>query len=159
MNPIEECYASAVGTYIDTIEGVEQGSSLSHFYCTGFIDRTFIDENGRTFTCKAMNMDVGQPKDDNSAFQNMILQLDNNFGEVQEIVEAARERGDRFIVTARRYLVADLTAPAVVYRSTLLSREYEEGIAKLTCGFFDLLNTNGLRGVLTTDRAPGLTYT
>ena len=61
-------------------------------------------------------------------------------------------------MTFRRYLVEDLSFPAERYRMTVLSREYDSDVAKLTCGFFDLLNTSGIRRVLTTTVAPGLKY-
>lgn len=105
-----------------------------------------------------MAMDLALPKNDNSAFQNLVLGLDNVTGEVQEVVEEAKAADERFIITFRRYLAEDLTFPQERYRMTLLSREYEDDVAKLTAGFFDLLNTNGLRTVLTTTLAPGLKY-
>lgn len=115
-------------------------------------------EDGRTLTFVAMAMDLALPKNDNSAFQNLVLGLDNVTGEVQEVVEEAKAAGDRFIITFRRYLAEDLSFPQERYRMTLLSREYEDDVAKLTAGLFDLLNTNGLRTVLTTSLAPGLKY-
>lgn len=158
MSLIEECYASGRGLLVDTIEAQEEGGSNAHYFCSGFEDRTCVTEDGRTLTFIAMAMDHALPKNDNSAFQNMILGLDNITGEVQEAVEAARAAGRRFVITFRRYLAEDLTFPQEKYRMTLLSREYDEDIAKLTAGFFDLLNTNGLRTILTTTLAPGLKY-
>lgn len=158
MNPIEECYASGKGTYVDTIEGRELDGSLSYLYCSGFVDLTCQTEDGRILDFTAMAMDTALPKNDNSGFQNIILALDNTTGEVQEVIEQSRESGKRFIITVRRYLVDDLSAPSTVFRMTLLSREYEDSVAKLTAGFFDLLNTNGMRDTLTTTLAPGLTW-
>lgn len=159
MNLIEQCYASGLGELVDTIEGLEEGGSVSHLYCSGFEDRVCTTEDGRTMTFIAMAMDLALPKNDNSGFQNLVLGMDNVTGEVQEVVEAAKAAGRRFIITFRRYLVEDLSFPSERYRMTLLSRDYEDDIAKLTAGFYDLLNTNGLRTILTTTLAPGLKYT
>ncbi|MNS99355.1 hypothetical protein D3C72_1337560 [compost metagenome] len=115
-------------------------------------------EDGRTLTFIAMAMDLALPKNDNSAFQNLVLGLDNVTGEVQEVVEEAKAAGDRFIITFRRYLAEDLSFPQERYRMTMLSREYEDGVAKLTCGLMDLLNTNGMRETLSATKAPGLKY-
>lgn len=158
MSLIEECYASGRGELVDTIEGREEGGSISHLYCSGYQDRTCTTEDGRTLTFLAMAMDLGLPKNDNSAFQNLVLGLDNVTGEVQSVVEAAKKADKRFIITFRRYLAEDLSFPSERYRMTLLSRDYEDDIAKLTAGFYDLLNTNGLRRILTTSLAPGLKY-
>lgn len=159
MSLIEECYASGLGELVDTIEGREEGGSVSHLYCSGFEDRVCTTEDGRTLTFIAMAMDLALPKNDNSGFQNFVLGMDNVTGEVQEVVEAAKTAGRRFIITLRRYLAEDLSFPSERYRMTLLSRDYEDDIAKLTAGFYDLLNTNGLRTILTTTLAPGLKYT
>ncbi len=159
MNLIEQCYASGLGELVDTIEGREEGGSVSHLYCSGFEDRVCTTEDGRTMTFIAMAMDLALPKNDNSGFQNLVLGMDNVTGEVQEVVEAAKAAGRRFIITFRRYLAEDLSFPSERYRMTLLSRDYEDDIAKLTAGFYDLLNTNGLRTILTTTLAPGLKYT
>jgi hypothetical protein len=159
MSLIEECYASDKGELVDTIEAREEGVAISHLYCSGFEDRVCTTEDGRTLIFGAMAMDLALPKNDNSAFQNLVLGLDNVTGEVQEVVEAAKAAGKRFIITFRRYVAEDLSFPQERYRMTLLSRDYEEDVAKLTAGFFDLLNTNGLRTILTTTLAPGLKYT
>ena len=160
MSLIEECYASGRGELVDTIEAREEGGTTSHLYCSGWEDRVCTTEDGRTLTFVAMAMDLALPKNDNSAFQNLVLGLDNVTGEVQEVVEAAKAADKRFIITIRRYLAEDLSFPQERYRMTLLSREYDTDtdIAQLTAGFFDLLNTNGLRTVLTTTLAPGLKY-
>ncbi|HCF7344462.1 DUF1833 family protein [Pseudomonas aeruginosa] len=158
MSLIEECYASGKGELVDTIEAREEGSSISHLYCSGYQDRTCTTEDGRTLTFTAMAMDMALPANDNSAFQNLVIGLDNVTGEVQEVVEASKANGNRVVVTFRRYLAEDLSFPAERYRMTVLSREYKDAIARLTCGFFDLLNTNGNRRVLTTSLAPGLKY-
>lgn len=159
MNLIEQCYASGLGELVDTIEGREEGGTVSHLYCSGFEDRVCTTEDGRTLTFIAMAMDLALPKNDNSGFQNLVLGMDNVTGEVQEVVEAAKAAGRRFFITFRRYLAEDLSFPSERYRMTLLSRDYEDDIAKLTAGFYDLLNTNGLRTILTTTLAPGLKYT
>ena len=156
---IEECYASGKGELVDTIEARKEGGSVSHLYCSGYQDRVCTTEDGRTLTFIAMAMDLALPNNDNSAFQNLIIGLDNVTGEVQEVVEEAKDSGDRFIVTFRRYLAEDLSFLSERYRMTVLSRDYEDDIAKLTCGFFDMLNTNGIRLTLTTTVAPGLKYT
>ena len=158
MSLIEECYASDRGELVDTIEAREEGAAISHLYCSGFEDRVCTTEDGRTLIFGAMAMDLALPKNDNSAFQNLVLGLDNVTGEVQEVVEAAKATDKRFIITFRRYLAEDMSFPSERYHMTLLSREYEDDVAKLTAGFFDLLNTNGLRTVLTTSLAPGLKY-
>jgi len=158
MSLIEECYASGRGEIVDTLEAQEEGSAVSHLYCSGFEDRTCGTEDGRTLTFTAMAIDFGLPANDNSAFQSIVIGMDNVTGEVQEVVEASKASGKRIIVTFRRYLAEDLSFPQERYRMTVLSRDYENDIAKLTCGFYDLLNTNGLRRVLTTTLAPGLAY-
>lgn len=158
MSLIEECYASGRGELVDTIEGREEGSAFSHLYCAGYQDRVCTTEDGRTLTFTAMAMEFGLPRNDNSGFQNIVIGLDNITGEVQQVVETAKQGDKRFIITFRRYLAEDLSFPSERYRMTLLSRDYEDDIAKLTAGFFDLLNTNGLRRILTTSLAPGLKY-
>lgn len=158
MSLLEECYASGRGELVDTIEARKEGGTVSHLYCSGYQDRICSTEDGRILTFVAMAMDMALPKNDNSAFQNLIIGLDNVTGEVQEVVEESKADGSRFIITFRRYLAEDLSFPAERYRMTLLSREYEDDVAKLTAGFYDLLNTNGNRRVLTTSLAPGLKY-
>jgi len=158
MSLIEECYASGRGELVVTVEGREEGSPTSHLYCSGYEDRICGTEDGRTLLFIAMAMDLAIPKNDNSAFQSLVLGLDNVTGEVQEVVEAAKAADNRFIITVRIYLAEDLSFPQERYRMTLLSRDYDGNVAKLTAGFFDLLNTNGLRTILTTTLAPGLKY-
>lgn len=159
MSLIEECYASGRGSFVDTIEATWDGQPRQYLYCSGFKDRTFSAEDGRTLLFTAMAMDQALPKNDNSAFQSLVIGLDNTTGEVQEAIELGKEQGKRIVVTFRRYLLSDTSFPAERYRLTVLSREYgDDNIAKLTCGFFDLLNTNGLRRTLTTSLAPGLKY-
>ncbi|KAF0255937.1 DUF1833 family protein [Pseudomonas putida] len=158
MSLIEECYASGRGELVVTVEGREEGSATTHLYCSGYQDRICTTEDGRTLLFIAMAMDLAMPKNDNSAFQNLILGLDNVTGEVQEVVESAKAAGNRFIITVRIYLAEDLSFPQERYRMTLLSREYEDDVAKLTCGLMDLLNTNGMREFLTATKAPGLKY-
>ncbi|MDS9593498.1 DUF1833 family protein [Pseudomonas sp. HTZ1] len=158
MSLIEECYASGRGELVDTIEARKEGGTVSHLYCSGWEDRVCTTEDGRTLTFIAMAMDLALPKNDNSAFQNLVLGLDNVTGEVQEVVEEAKAADDRFIITFRRYLAEDLSFPQERYRMTLLSREYENDVAKLTCGLMDLLNTNGMREILDATKAPGLKY-
>lgn len=158
MSAIEECYASGRGEVVDTVEARAEGESVSHLYCVGYQDRTCITEDGRTLTFAAMAIDQGLPANDNSAFQNIVLGMDNVTGEVQEVVEGYKQQGKRVVMTFRRYLAEDLSFPSERYRMTVLSRDYADDVAKFTCGFFDLLNTNGNRLYLTTDRAPGLKY-
>ncbi|MCS4063726.1 MULTISPECIES: DUF1833 domain-containing protein [Pseudomonadaceae] len=160
MSLIEECYASGRGELVDTIEARKEGGTVSHCYCSGWEDRVCTTEDGRTLTFVAMAMDHALPKNDNSAFQSIVLGLDNTTGEVREVVEEAKASGDRFIITFRRYLAEDLTFPQERYRMTLLDRDYDPDteVAQLTAGLFDLLNTNGLRTFLTTIVAPGLKY-
>ncbi|WP_238738890.1 DUF1833 family protein [Pseudomonas putida] len=158
MSLIEECYASGKGMLVVTVEGREEGSTTSHLYCSGYEDQVCTTEDGRTLLFVAMSMDLALPINDNSAFQSLVLGLDNVTGEVQEVVEAAKAADKRFIITVRIYLAEDLSFPQERYRMTLLSRDYDGDVAKLTAGFFDLLNTNGLRTILTTTLAPGLKY-
>ncbi|WP_082476976.1 major capsid protein [Pseudomonas sp. Leaf58] len=171
---VEKFNASSAGAIRLTTQGID-GDFLQESFWAGLhgaqrrVDRYAANgnqastplcttEDGRTLTFIAMAMDLALPKNDNSAFQNLVLGLDNVTGEVQEVVEEAKAADERFIITFRRYLAEDLTFPQERYRMTLLSREYEDDVAKLTAGFFDLLNTNGLRTVLTTTLAPGLKY-
>lgn len=158
MSLIEECYASGRGLYVDTIEATYEGQAREYLFCSGYQDRVLTTEDGRTLTFTAMAMDIALPKNDNSAFQNLVIGLDNVTGEVQEAIETAKTQGKRIAIIFRRYLAEDPNAPKERYRMTVLSREYEDDIAKITAGFFDLLNTNGMRNVLTTNVAPGLKY-
>lgn len=158
MSLLEQCYASGRGELVDTIEARKEGGTVSHLYCSGYQDRICGTEDGRVLTFVAMAMDLALPKNDNSAFQNLVLGLDNVTGEVQEVVEEAKAADERFIITFRRYLAEDLSFPQERYRMTLLSREYENDVAKLTCGLMDLLNTNGMREILDATKAPGLKY-
>lgn len=161
MNLIEVCYASSGGAdmeIVDTIEAREEGSTFSHLYCSGYRDWVCTTEDGRTLTFAAMAMELALPKNDNSGFQSIVIGLDNTTGEPQIAIEAARQAGKRVLVTFRRYLAGDLSFPAERYRMTVLSREYDPEVARLTCGFFDLLNTTGNRRTLNTSLAPGLKY-
>ncbi|AIR90532.1 DUF1833 family protein [Pseudomonas cremoricolorata] len=164
MNPIEVCYASSGGPdmmLVDTIEVWEEGSSFRHLYASGYSDRVCTTEDGRTLTFTALAMELGWPKNDNSGFQSIIIGLDNTTGEPQLAVEAARRSGNKVWGTLRRYLAGDLSFPQERFRMQLLSRDYEPDsqVAKLTFGFFDLLNTTGNRRILTAEDAPGLRYT
>lgn len=158
MNLIAQCYASGGDELVTTLEATYEGAPGPYLACAGFQDRTCTTEDGRTLTFTAMGIEEALPKNDNSAFQSLIIAMDNVTGDVQEVVETAKQADKRITVTLRIYLASDLSYPSEKYRMTVLSREYEGGVAKLTCGFFDLLNTNGLRNVLTTLLAPGLKY-
>lgn len=158
MSLIEECYASGKGVYVDTLEATFEGQPRAYLFCSGFADRVLTTEDGRTLTFEAMAMDMALPKNDNSGFQSLIVGLDNVTGEAQEAIEQAKAAGKRITIHFRRYLTSDPNAPVERYHMTVLSRDYEDDIAKLTCGFFDLLNTTGNRTVLTTNLAPGLKY-
>lgn len=76
MSLIEECYASGRGELVDTIEARQEGGTASHLYCSGWEDWVCTTEDGRTLTFTAMTMDLALPKNDNSAFQNLVLGLD-----------------------------------------------------------------------------------
>ncbi len=158
MSLIEECYASGKGVYVDTVEATFEGQLRAYQYCSGFIDRVLTTEDGRTLTFEALAMDIALPKNDNSGFQSLTLAMDNQTGEVQEAIEQAKREGKRVTVYFRRYLATDPNAPAERYRMSVLGREYEDEVAQLNCGFFDMLNTTGNRTVLTTNLAPGLKY-
>ncbi|MCY1464052.1 hypothetical protein D9M71_820280 [compost metagenome] len=84
--------------------------------------------------------------------------MDNTYGDVQAKIEEARAAGARITLTYRVYLASDKSYPAARFHMTVLSRSYEETVAQVVCGFFDLLNTSWPRNKLTTLRAPGLMY-
>ena len=157
-NPINICYASGGPLPINTIEAVCSIWPSPVLLCDGFEDRVCGTEDSRTLVFTAMALEQALPNQDSSGFQNLILALDNTSGEVQIKIEQAKAANARVTLTARRYLEGDLTYPAERYRMSLLSRQYEELTATLTCGLFDLLGTAYPRERLTPTVAPGLRY-
>ena len=157
-NPINVCYASGGPLPINTIEAVCSIWPSPVLLCDGFEDRVCGTEDSRTLVFTAMALEQALPNQDSSGFQNLILALDNTSGEVQIKIEQAKAANARVTLTARRYLEGDLTYPAERYRMSLLSRQYEELTATLTCGLFDLLGTAYPRERLTPTVAPGLRY-
>lgn len=157
-NPIAICYASGGPLPINTIEATCDIWPAPILICDGYEDRVCGTEDSRTLVFTAMAYEQGLPNQDNSAFQNLIIALDNTSGAVQIQIEKAKAANARVVLTCRRYLENDLTYPAENYRMSLLSRQYEGVTATLTCGLFDLLGTAFPREQLTTSVAPGLLY-
>ncbi len=158
MNPIEQCYASGGDQIIKTVEVLGEGESDSMLFSQGFDDWTCGTEDGRTLTFPGVAMGDALPKNDNSGYQSLNIEIDNTLGDVQKVVEAYKVAGKRILMTHREYLLSDLSYPTSVYHLTVLDREYANNTAKFSCGFFDLLNTGYPRDKLTTLVAPGLTY-
>ena len=157
-NPINVCYASGGPLPINTIEATCDIWSAPILICDGFEDRVCGTEDSRVLVFTAAAYEQGLPNQDNSAFQNLIVAMDNTSGEVQIQIEKAKAAGARVVLTCRRYLENDLTYPAERYRMSLLSRQYEGVTATMTCGLYDLLGTEFPRDRLNTNRAPGLLY-
>ncbi|AWY43862.1 DUF1833 domain-containing protein [Pseudomonas putida] len=157
-NPINVCYASGGPLPINTIEATCSIWSTPILFCDGYEDRVCGTEDSRVLVFKALALEQALPNQDNSAFQNIILALDNTSGEVQLKVEQAKAANARITLISRRYLEGDFSYPAERYRMSLLSRQYEGVTATLTCGLFDLLGTAFPRDKLNPNVAPGLLY-
>ena len=157
-NPINICYASGGPLPINTIEATCSIWLSPILICDGYEDRVCGTEDSRTLVFTAMALEQALPNQDNSAFQNLILALDNADGSVQLKIEQAKAANARITLISRRYLEGNLTYPAERYRMSLLNRQYESVTATLTCGLFDLLGTAFPRDQLTPSVAPGLLY-
>lgn len=157
-NPINVCYASGGPLPINTIEATCPNWPSPILICDGYEDRVCGTEDSRTLVFTAIALEQALPNQDNSAFQNLILALDNTDGSVQLKIEQAKAANARITLISRRYLEGDLSYPAERYRMSLLNRQYESVTATLTCGLFDLLGTAFPREQLTPQRAPGLLY-
>lgn len=157
-NPINVCYASGGPLPINTIEATCDIWPAPILICDGYEDRVCGTEDSRVLAFTAAAYEQGLPNQDNSAFQSLIVALDNTSGEAQIQIEKAKAANARVVLTCRRYLENDLTYPAERYRMSLLSRRYEGVTATLTGGLFNLLDTEHPRGKLTPQVAPGLLY-
>lgn len=157
-NPINVCYASGGALPINTIEATCSIWPSPILLCDGYEDRVCGTEDSRVLVFTAMALEQGLPNQDNSAFQSIILALDNVSGAVQIKIEQAKAANARVTLTCRRYLEDNLTYPAERYRMSLLNRQYETTVATLTCGMFDLLGTAFPRDQLNPNNAPGLLY-
>jgi hypothetical protein len=161
-NPIAVCYASAGSDLI--ISSIEAMCSIwpdSIRVVAGFDDYVLGTEDGRAVLFTAMGFEEALPSRDNSAFQNLLIGLDNTNGMVQQKLEEAKAADARVTIAYRRYLESDLTYPQERYHLSLLNRKYEDAptnTATVTCGLFDLLETEYPRRRLTTTIAPGLIY-
>jgi len=158
-NPINIAYAS-VGNdlFVDTYEATCSAWSAPFLICSGYEGRVCGTEDGRTLVFLARAVEEALPVQDNSAFQNLSIAMDNTDGKVQEAIEQARAALARIVITKRRYLESNLAYPAEHYRLTVLNRQYANDVATLTCGMFDLLGTAFPRNKLTSKRAPGLIF-
>ena len=155
-NPIAICYASAGSDMI--INSIEAMCSIwpdSIRFCAGYDDYILGTEDGRTPLFTAMGFEEALPSRDNSAFQNLLIGLDNTNGLVQQKLEEARQAEARVTIAYRRYLESDLSYPQERMHLSLLNRQYEGDTATLTCGLFDLLGTEYPRRKLTAAIAPG----
>ncbi|MCH4880167.1 DUF1833 domain-containing protein [Pseudomonas sp. TMW22090] len=158
-NPIAICYASAGSDMI--INSIEAMCSIwpeSIRFCAGYDDYVLGTEDGRAVLFTAMGFEEALPSRDNSAFQNILIGLDNTNGLVQQKLEEARAAEARVTIAYRRYLESDLSYPQERYHMSLLNRQYEGNTATLTCGVFDLLGTEYPRRKLTAAIAPGIIY-
>ena len=158
-NPIDAVYASGGSDLIiNTIEAKCSIWAEPILIVGGYEDRVCGTEDSRVLVFTAMPFEEALPKQDNSAFQNLLIALDNTSGQVQIQIEQAKAANARVTLTYRRYLESNLTYPASWYHMSLLARQYETTVANLTCGLFDLLGTEFPRAKLTTSVAPGLLY-
>jgi hypothetical protein len=158
-NPIAICYASAGSDMI--INSIEAMCSIwpdSIRFCAGYDDYVLGTEDGRAVLFTAMGFEEALPSRDNSAFQNLLIGLDNTNGLVQQKLEEARLAEARVTIAYRRHLESDLSYPQERYHLSLLNRQYEDTKATLTCGLFDLLGTEYPRRKLTATIAPGLIF-
>jgi hypothetical protein len=158
-NPIAICYASAGSDMI--INSIEAMCSIwpdSIRFCAGYDDYILGTEDGRTPLFTAMGFEEALPSRDNSAFQNLLIGLDNTNGLVQQKLEEARRAEARVTIAYRRYLESDLSYPQERMHLSLLNRQYEGDAATLTCGLFDLLGTEFPRRKLTAAIAPGIIF-
>lgn len=161
-NPIAVVYASAGSDMI--INSIEAMCSIwpeSIRFCAGYDDYVLGLEDGRTPLFTAMGFEEALPSRDNSAFQNLLIGLDNTNGLVQQKLEQAKAADARVTIAYRRHLESDLTYPQERFHLSLLNRQYEQGIenkATLTCGLFDLLGTEYPRRKLTATIAPGIIF-
>jgi hypothetical protein len=158
MSLIEQCFASGGDLIINTIEVACDVWPEPMLFNSSYDDEVCTTEDGRVLTFVALAYEQALPAEDNSAFQSLVVAMDNTNGIPQARIEEARAAGARITLTNRIYLASDTSYPARRFRMTVLERKYGEGVASATCGFYDLLNTALLRNKLTTLVAPGLKY-
>lgn len=127
--------------------------------CSGFRDQICGTEDGRLLTFIAANIGIALPQKNNKGNQALAFAVDNTTGEVQHKADQALDENARVVAIYRTYLSSDKSAPcARPYRMSVTSDSFQENVANLQCGFFDLIGVAWPRDSGTVSFFPGLRY-
>lgn len=164
MTILEDAYREALASggkesFVRTLEITCPAWTASVFICNGFKDRICGTEDGRLLTFIAANIGIALPQKNNKGNQALAFAIDNTTGEVQHKADQALDANARVTATYRVYLASDLSTPCErPYRMSVDSDSFQENLANLQCGFFDLIGTSWPRVFYTARFVPGLIY-
>ncbi|POG03465.1 hypothetical protein BGP82_19530 [Pseudomonas putida] len=164
MTILEQAYREAVASggndsFVRTLEISCPAWDAPVLICNGFTNRICGTEDGRVLTFVAANIGIALPQKNNKGNQALAFGVDNTTGEVMQRADEALDANARVTATYRVYLASDLSAPCEKpYRMSVDSDSFEQNLATLQCGFFDLIGTAWPRDLYTTRFVPGLKY-
>lgn len=144
---------------INTIELQCDAWPSSVVLCDGFQNLNITTESGVALQATATGMDVALPKKDASGAQSLRFAVDNVRGDVARLVRLAVADSAEVRLIYRSYVSSDLGQPDdnplhMIVRQCIL----QGGMADITAGFFDLIDTQFPRDVYNSEFAPGLKY-
>ena len=164
MSILEETYREVLASgggiaIIRTLELTCPAWSEPVLICNGFEDHVCGTEDGRLLTFIAANIGIALPQRNNKGNQALAFAIDNTTGEVQRKADEALDDNARVTAVYRTYLASDKSAPCErPYRMSVESDSFQENVANLQCGFFNLIGVSWPRDLYTVNFVPGLRY-
>lgn len=129
------------------------------YICNGYNDQTVVDENGRTLTFLAMNIDIALAAKNNKGNQTLAFGIADGSGEVTTRARSAAAARMRVYATYRTFLEQNKDAPQEApWYLSVESVDLKGIIAQLQCAFFNMLGVAYPRKKYTTSETPGLRW-
>lgn len=101
---IREAYATS-NQNIDVFETIEVKSSIENFFiCTGFKQRTIVDELGDTHVCQPAPFTFNFPQQTNSGSSILTLNIENVDGQVMAFINRAKATGQPVTIRYRNHV-------------------------------------------------------
>jgi hypothetical protein len=159
MTILNRLYASGgPGRLIYTLQ-VSDGSE--NIYITnGWTDTTVTLEDSSEVKFTAVGMELSLPEKNDDGTQDLTFGLSNITGEVSNFLRQRIKSRTTMTLTLRIYTSDNLGAPAEPPSLfEVKGGEWDIMQATITAGYFNMLETNWPRRIMTLNEFPGLRYT
>lgn len=158
MTVLNRLYASSGPEVIIGTLQVSIGGQV-HYLCEGYDDITATTEEGATVTFKACAIEFSLPARNEDGTQDLKFSLCNIDGVVSTQIRAALDNLTAATIVFRKYISADLSAPAEPpYSMPIKGGSWTAVSVSITAGFMNILDTAWPRYRYTLPNFPGLRY-